>query len=257
MAFTIAVSGKGGVGKTTFAALVVKYLLRNKKTPVLAVDADPNSNLHDALGVEKGDTVADIRERISDEKTALARTGISKERLIQMEIQQCVRECDGFDLLTMGRPEGPGCYCYVNNLLRSHLGGLSSAYPFVVIDNEAGMEHISRRTNDNVDVLFVVTEPTVVGVKSAKNVFGLTENLPVEIRKKLLVLNRVPAAGVNAAIAEMLEENDMRPEARIGLDDGVAEFAATGRPVLELPDDNPTYRAVEDILNRIDFGTTQ
>ncbi len=250
MTFSIAISGKGGVGKTTFAALVVDYVTRKLNRTVLAVDADPNANFNDVLGVESGPTIADVRDKVEAEKLKPPGAAMSKERLVQMEIQQAVQECGKFDLLTMGRPEGPGCYCYVNNLLRENLGQLAENYPCMVVDNEAGMEHISRRTTNHVDVLFVVTEPTVVGVKSARNVFDITATLPVEIKNLCLVLNRVPAGGPSEAITRLLERNGLEPQIMIGLDDEVAHFAAEGKSLLELSAENPMRAAVAEIVSR-------
>ncbi|HID11122.1 MAG TPA: carbon monoxide dehydrogenase, partial [Candidatus Latescibacteria bacterium] len=138
----VAVSGKGGTGKTTIAALLVRKLMR-MDGPVLAVDADPNSNLGEQLGMEVGETIGDIREEVLEEELP---PGMTKDRYLELRIQETLTEGEGVDLLTMGRPEGPGCYCYVNHLLRGFLDRLSKNYRHIVVDNEAGMEHLSRRT---------------------------------------------------------------------------------------------------------------
>ncbi|MFH1551093.1 MAG: AAA family ATPase [Planctomycetota bacterium] len=250
MAYTIAISGKGGTGKTTFAAMVIKHITQRLDKAVLAVDADPNANLNTALGVKAGRTIADIRDEVIENKMKLAQTGVSKERLIEYEIQASVQECGKFDLITMGRPEGPGCYCYVNNLLRNHLSVLTADFPYVVIDNEAGMEHLSRRTTNDVDVLFVVSEPTVVGIRSAKNVYDLTGSLPIKIKEHSLVLNRVPTAGVHPEIEKQLKEDGLAVAGRIAHDGEVEEFSITGRPILELPDTNAAYVAATEIFSK-------
>ena len=185
----IAVSGKGGVGKSTISSLMIKQLVENKKSPVLAVDADPNSNLGYYLGIDcpAGTAVSDLREDEFKKNPA----GISKVEWLNMKMQECIFETDkGFDLLVMGRPEGPGCYCAVNNLLRDFLGKISRQYPFVVIDNEAGMEHLSRRTNHEIDVLFIVAEPTNISFLAAENIKNAAEHLPIKIIKKYLVVNK-------------------------------------------------------------------
>lgn len=185
----IAVSGKGGVGKSTFASLIIKQLVESKKSPVLAVDADPNSNLGYYLGIDcpAGAAVSDLREDEFKKNPA----GISKVEWLHTKMQECIFETDkGFDLLVMGRPEGPGCYCAVNNLLRDFLGKISRQYPFVVIDNEAGMEHLSRRTNNEIDVLFIVAEPTNISFLAAENIKNTAEHLPIKIIKKYLVVNK-------------------------------------------------------------------
>lgn len=185
----IAVSGKGGVGKSTISSLIIKQLVESKKSPVLAVDADPNSNLGYYLGVDctPGMVVSDLREDEFKKNPA----GISKVDWLNMKMQECIFETDkGFDLLVMGRPEGPGCYCAVNNLLRDFLKKIGSQYPFVVIDNEAGMEHLSRRTNNEIDVLFIVAEPTNISFLAAENIKKTAEHLPIKIIKKYLVVNK-------------------------------------------------------------------
>jgi CO dehydrogenase maturation factor len=172
---------------------------------------------------------------------------VSKERLIEYEIQDCLRECGKFDLLTMGRPEGPGCYCYVNSLLRGHLAKLGAGYPVVVMDNEAGMEHLSRLTTNNVDVLLIVTEPTVVGVRSAMNLKRLADSLPVKIGKMAIVVNRV-GADVNAEVRVRLSETGLEIAGEIPEDAEIAEFAATGRPLLELSAGSAAYKSAKKII---------
>ena len=248
MAFTIAISGKGGTGKTTLAALIVRYITEELGKAVLAIDADPNATLHCALGVEAGGTISDIREDILENKLKLAQTGLSKERLIEYEIQECVRECGRFDMVTMGRPEGPGCYCYVNNLLRKYLGTLSRGFSFAVIDNEAGMEHLSRRTDNDVDVLLVVTEPTIVGANSALNIYRITESLPITVRTKALLLNRVPAAGVHDEVKKRLQSNGLKVAGTVADDEEIMEFAVTGKSLLELSPTNKAYESVKMLM---------
>ncbi len=186
MTTTIAISGKGGSGKTTLAALVIRLLTSSDKGPVLAVDADPNSCLGLTLGVQPEVTVAQLREQ-ARQKPA---DGMDKLRSFEYGIQQAITEADGFDLLTMGRPEGPDCYCAVNNLLRQFLDKLSAAYQFVVIDNEAGMEHLSRRTTNNVDLLCIVAEPTPLGTLTAQRIFDLAKQLPISVKKIGVIWNR-------------------------------------------------------------------
>jgi CO dehydrogenase maturation factor len=167
----IGIAGKGGVGKSTIAALLVRSLLGRGVRPLLAVDADPNSCLHEKIGVEAGRSLGQIREESTRLKQE-APIGLAKRDILEMEIQSAIVEGSGFDVLAMGRQEGPGCYCYVNNLLRSFVDGLGGAYKAVVIDNEAGMEHLSRRTNAGVDVMLFVCQPTR---SSARTVARLKE----------------------------------------------------------------------------------
>ena len=166
MAITIAVSGKGGSGKTTMAAMITRILATAGSGPVLAVDADPNSCLGLTLGLKSAGTIAQIREDVVQKPAN--NTGLDRVRTFEYGIQQAITEADGFDLLTMGRPEGPRCYCSANNILRQFLNKLSSQYAYVVVDNEAGMEHLSRRTTNDVDLLCIVAEQTPIGFVTAK-----------------------------------------------------------------------------------------
>ncbi len=185
MAYIIAVAGKGGVGKTTISAILVCHLLKIDR-PVLAVDADPNSNLNVALGMEYEETIADIREEVKKQTP----DNFSKSEFFGLRLEEALSEGNGFDLLVMGRPEGPGCYCAVNNILREYLLRISKKYKFVVIDNEAGMEHLSRRTAAAVDLLLLVSDPTMVGINSAITAFKTAKNAGIKIKDIALVINK-------------------------------------------------------------------
>jgi CO dehydrogenase maturation factor len=185
MAYIIAVAGKGGVGKTTISAMLVQYLLKIDK-PVLAVDADPNSNLNAALGLEYEETIADIREKVKKQTPA----NFSKSEFFGLKLEEAIAEGNGFDLLVMGRPEGPGCYCAINNILRDYLEKISRKYKFVVIDNEAGMEHLSRRTAADIDLLLLISDPTAVGINSAIKVFDTAKSAGIKIKDISLVINK-------------------------------------------------------------------
>jgi len=247
MACTIAICGKGGVGKSTLAALAVRYLAEELGRTVLAVDADPNATLGLMLGVSVDDTVADLREDTLGQKDGLP-AGMTKTQYVEYRIQQAIGEHKGFDLLTMGRPEGPGCYCYVNNLLRTFIERLTDDYPFVVIDNEAGMEHLSRRTNHSVDLLLVVAEPTVVGVATAERIAELTQALPIPVRRAALVLNRVQPEGVHGAVRERLDALDLRVVGHLPVDPDLLASSAAGDTLLSLAKDNPTYTQARALL---------
>ena len=190
--FTMAVAGKGGVGKTTFSALAIRHLHRVTKEVVLAVDADPNANLHAKLGISAGRTIGDIREELLAEADQLP-AGVSKQEHVDYQIRLALAEGDGFDLLTMGRQEGPGCYCYVNNILRTFVDSLSEKYSFIVIDNEAGMEHLSRRTTRTSDVLFVVSDASKAALESATRIAALAREMELDIGRMALVKNMAAA----------------------------------------------------------------
>jgi CO dehydrogenase maturation factor len=247
MAYRIAISGKGGVGKTTFAALTVRYLTEELGRTVLAVDADPNATLGVMLGIEVERTVAEIREETLEKKDNIP-SGMSKDRFVEYRIQQCIGEHKGFDLLTMGRPEGPGCYCFVNNLLRRYLERAADDYPYVVIDNEAGMEHLSRRTDSTVDLLLVVTEPTIVGIGTARRVAEMASSLPIAVKRIRVVLNRVPPGGLSPEVEDRLDASGLEVAGEIRLDDGVLSSAMSGQSLLDLPEGNCMYATVREIL---------
>lgn len=194
MTFTIAVAGKGGVGKSTFAALAVRHLHERTGEVVLAVDADPNSNLGAKLGTEPGRTLGSIREELfslGEEKAA----GMSKPEHLDYQVKLALKEGKGFDLITMGRQEGPGCYCFVNNLLRNVVDSLSAKYAYAVIDNEAGMEHLSRRTTRATDVMFIVTDSSKASVDAAKRISALSDEMGIAVGNKALVRNMSDPSG--------------------------------------------------------------
>lgn len=189
MSYIIAMAGKGGTGKTTIAALLVRIIKEKKLGSVLAIDADPNSNLAEVLGVEVTETVGSILDGICVDPAKVP-SGMSKDRFIEYRIQTAIAEGEGFDVLTMGRPEGPGCYCYVNSVLRDIVGKLIKEYNYTVIDNEAGLEHLSRRTTRRADALIVVSDATVVGLKAAQRIRALVKELKIDTKKNLLIIDR-------------------------------------------------------------------
>jgi CO dehydrogenase maturation factor len=241
----IAISGKGGSGKTTLAAMVVRHLVERVKRSVLAVDADPNSCLGLALGVEMQTTVAEIREAALARKLdGTTSAGGDRERAVEYAIQRAVTEAAGFDLLAMGLPEGPKCYCAVNHLLRKYLDQAADDYRFIVTDNEAGMEHLSRRTTDAVDLLLVVAEPSPVGMMTARRILGLSERLPIHVHKRGVLWNKVTDPGRLPDGAEGLPT-----VGRVPYDKDVFDAAVHSVPVFRLPADNPAYAAVGQVLD--------
>ena len=215
----IALGGKGGSGKTTTAAMLVRELIRTGHKPVLAVDADPNATLGLALGVEPAETIADLREKMGE--AAASPTEISKTRLMDQYLAELLSEQTGFDLLTMGHPEGPKCYCYVNGLLRRYLSLLRDNYPYVVVDCEAGMEYISRLTVEDVDAFVLVAEPTAVGLTTARRISKLADSLPVTVKRRILAINKM-----TGDVEHELPDADA--VVRIPLDADLAERSARG-----------------------------
>jgi len=230
MSFLVAITGKGGTGKTTVAASLVRQLLARGTRPVLAVDADPNYNLAELLGAKVARSLGAIREELLKKKAQV--TGVSKARALELELAECLVEAEGFDLLTMGRPEGPSCYCYVNSLLRDALVALTKNYPVTVVDNEAGMEHLSRLNTARLDCLVVVAEPTPVSARAAARIAALTEELPVAVGRRVLVWNKVPRGGVGQAALAALDGARFAATLELPLDARVARLAERGEGVL-------------------------
>ena len=246
MAYIIGLAGKGGTGKTTISGLLVKYLVEKEKTPVLAVDADANANLNDVLGLTVEETLGDAREEM---KTGVA-TGMTKDVFMEMKLEQAVVEAQGYDLIVMGRPEGAGCYCAANTLLTQYLDRLINNYAYIVVDNEAGMEHISRMTTSNIDLLLVVSDTTRRGIQSAGRIFELTNELPLEIGTKHLVINMV-RDGQDERVEKTVKDNHMILSGTIPADDEVEDFDLEGRPTTDLGHGNLALEAAYSIFDRI------
>ena len=241
----IAVSGKGGTGKTTLAALIVRYCLGRMDRPILAVDADPNSTLAGKLGLEAECTIGDLREDALKQKRE-APAGTPRQIGIQYGVQNAIAEGNGFDLVVMGRGEGPGCYCSVNNMLRTFLHEVSSGYKHTVIDNEAGMEHLSRRTDDKVDLMFVVSDATPTGLRTARRIAELANEIEVVQGRMGLIVNRVTdfeRAQRDAASFAGIELMGCIPE-----DPLVEEFELQCKPAISLPDESKAVAAVTSML---------
>jgi CO dehydrogenase maturation factor len=253
--YTIAVAGKGGTGKTTISALVIDYLTRNKKGLVLAIDADPSTNLNLALGVPLDDTVGDVREETA---TAVggsgALGGMSKWDYLDYRINDALVEETSFDLLAMGRPEGPGCYCAANNILRTSVDRLSDAYDYVVIDNEAGLEHLSRRTTQDVDLLLLVSDPSLRGIIAAGRVAELVDELKTSVGAVYLIVNRVNGDTLSEPLLKAIEEHGLNLAGIIPADPAVNELDALGEPLVNLPEDAPVRRSLGAILASVNGG---
>ena len=251
MTTTIALAGKGGTGKTTVAALLVDILVKRGEYPILAIDADPSSNLNLALGVPLTRTVGDLREDLlaDGQRTQMA-LGVSQREMLDVQVRQAVEEADDFDLIAMGRPEGPGCYCAFNHLLRDVVDGLGHRYGYVVVDNEAGMEHLSRRTTRDVDVLVIVTDPTVRGVTAAAGIVKLAQELDVDVRQSVLVVNRV-LGELPPVIRQAAEGLGSPLAAAIPADPRVGELDAQGLPLVNLEAESPAARALDDLAQQL------
>ncbi len=252
MTTTIALAGKGGTGKTTVAALLIKYLLNTHDGTLLAIDADPSSNLNLVLGVPLETTVGDIREEMLElvQSGGDMAIGTSKYDYLDYHIQTSMVEGDRFDLIAMGRPEGQGCYCPVNNLMRMIIDRISRKYRWVVIDNEAGMEHLSRRTTRDVDILLLVTDPTVRGVVAAGHMARLSRELKINVGKMYLVMNRV-AGELPAPLQKAVEDVGIELAGTVPYDPTMVEFDAAGTPLVETGSDSLAYQAVCAIAEKV------
>lgn len=248
MPFTIAMTGKGGVGKTTLSALAIDWLVRRGAGAVLAVDADSNANLHEALGVDYAATVGGIREQARQQAAALK--GVSKQEYLDLQIHEALVEQRGYDLIVMGRPEGQGCYCFANNVLREVLDKLARNYSHIVIDSEAGLEHISRRTLLSVDCLFLVSDCTVRGIRTAGRIAALADEVKLPARARGLVVNRVPGGQLPEAVRREAGMTGLPLAAVIPLDEEVAGGDASGAPAAQLPAGAPARIALEELMER-------
>ncbi|MBE0429163.1 MAG: AAA family ATPase [Thermoleophilia bacterium] len=245
----IAVAGKGGTGKTTIASLAVRYLLGRGQTPVLAVDADPNSNLGQTLGMEVGITVGSMRE----EGFAGSRDipgGMTKDQYVEYKMHEALVEGEGVDLLTMGRPEGQGCYCFANHLIRRFMDELAEDYRHVVMDNEAGLEHLSRRTTRRTDVLLVISDAGVRGLQAARRVLDLADEMEIEVGRKMFVLNRATDSAA-AALAPEIERLKLPQVATLPEDPGLFAAEIEGRSLLSLSDDSPAVGGAAPLFDMI------
>lgn len=245
MPFLIALAGKGGTGKTTLAGMLIKYLVSKGKTPVLAIDADSNANLNDVLGLEVAETLGNAREEMRNGNIPI---NMSKHVFMSMKLEHAIVEADGFDLLVMGQPEGAGCYCAVNNLLAGFMDRLSDNYPYIVMDNEAGMEHISRLTTKNVDLLLVVSDTSRRGLQTASRINALAKNLSVVSGKSHLVINRASKA-LPDHVLNMIKKNEV--VGTIPEDDAIYKYDLNGLPTIELPHDNQAVKAAFKIFDTI------
>lgn len=250
---TIAISGKGGTGKTTIAALIIRWLSKHGEIPILAVDADSNVNLNDLLGIKLKDTIGAIREEMKKSANKLS-GGMTKQQFLEYKIQTSLAETPDFDLIAMGRPEGPGCYCYANNLLRDILRTLSTNYQYVVIDNEAGMEHLSRRTTQNIDYLLIISDASVRGIRAAGKISMLIKELDTRIREKHLILNRIKNS-IPQQVVKTIKDEGLKLLHIIPEDNRLLELDQNERPIDPVMADSSAYKAVDQLMNKlINFG---
>ena len=247
MPYTIALAGKGGSGKTTMSGLLIKYLVKKNRTPILAVDADCNANLNEVLGLEIKDTLGNAREEM---KKGVVPGGMTKDIFMEMKLEEAMVEAPGYDLVVMGQPEGAGCYCAANTLLAGFMDRLAGNYPFIVMDNEAGMEHISRLTTKNVDILLIVSDSSRRGIQAAIRIEDLARRLNIGVGKSYAVINQIKEAPSDQAL-EMIKAGGLELAGTVPEDRTIYDFDFNGRPTIDMPEDCPSVQAAFKIFDKI------
>lgn len=256
MAHVIAVAGKGGVGKTTLTGLIIQYLGEKGKGPILAVDADANSNLNEVLGVEVETTLGEIREEVAGAEMASKNpipSGVSKADYMEYKFDDALAESDDFDLLVMGRTQGKGCYCFVNGLLQAQIQRLEKNYPYIIVDNEAGMEHISRGVLPNMETAILVSDCSRRGVQAAGRIAQLIKECNMHPGQVGLIVNRAPDGKLNEGTREEIEKQGLHLLGVVPQNDTVYEYDCDGTPTVDLPEDSPVKKAIREIVDKLEF----
>lgn len=254
MAKVIAVAGKGGVGKTTLTGLLIQYLGDTGKGPILAVDADANSNLNEVLGVEVEKTLGDVREEIARAEMMSNNPippGMSKADYTEIQFTRALVEDDDFDLLVMGRTQGKGCYCFVNGLLQSQIQKLQGGYPYIIVDNEAGMEHISRGVLPGMEMAILVSDCSRRGVQAAGRIKELIAECDMHPKKIGLIINRAPNGQINDGTREEIEKQGLDLLGIVPQDELVYQYDCDGTPTVKLPEDSPVRTALKEIVTKL------
>lgn len=250
---TIAVAGKGGTGKTTLSGMIVDYLVSKKLGPILAVDADPNSNLNEVLGVDVQTTLGDIREQMQykDKVEEELPTNMTKQEYTEFMFNDALVEEDDYDMLVMGRTQGAGCYCYVNGILKTQIEKYRGGYRFIVVDNEAGLEHISRGILPHIDVLLLISDASRRGIQAVGRIAVMVEELKLNPGTTKLIVNRAPGGVLDAGVQEEIARQNLDLIGVIPQDDNVYRFDADGKPSSKVPSDSPVKAALRDVLDKL------
>ena len=254
MAHVIAVAGKGGVGKTTLTGLIIQYLGEKGKGPILAVDADANSNLNEVLGVKVESTLGDVREEVARSEMANDNpipAGMTKADYMEFKFDDALVEDDDFDLLVMGRTQGKGCYCFVNGLLQAQLQRLEKNYPYIIVDNEAGMEHISRGVLPSMQTAILVSDCSRRGVQAVGRIAELIKECDMHPSQVGLIINRAPGGVLNEGTKEEIEKQGLQLLGVVPQDETVFEYDCDGTPTIQLPEDSPVKKAIRDIVDKL------
>ena len=254
MPHTIAVAGKGGVGKTTTCGMLIDYLCKKNRGPVLVVDADANSNLNEVLGVEVETSLGQIREEMANaELKGTIPKGMTKADYAEMKFSSALIEDDDFDMLVMGRTQGKGCYCYVNGVLKTQVDKYAKNYSYIVMDNEAGLEHVARGTLPKVDTMLLISDCSRRGIQAAARVAEIVEEMELKPTQMGLVVNRAPEGKLDDGVMEEIEKHGLKLLGVLPQDDGVYRCDCDGQPSAKLPDTNPVKAAVKELMQSIDL----
>jgi CO dehydrogenase maturation factor len=249
LTINIAVAGKGGTGKTSVASLVIRYLLKNDLGTVLAVDADPNANLSESLGLEVRQTVGRILNEFQGDKLNIP-AGMTKEAYLEYQLNVAITESKGMDLITMGRGEGPECYCYPNTVIRKMVDDWAKNYSYVVMDNEAGMEHLSRRTTQNVDELLLVSDHTIKGLRAVARIRELAKELKLVIKRESVIINNV-SGEIDPLMRAEMERLGIAPAAVIPADEELKRYDLEQKPLFGLPDTSKAVVTINELMDRL------
>jgi CO dehydrogenase maturation factor len=256
MSYTIAITGKGGVGKTTVASLLVTRLIARGCAPVLAIDADPNTCLDSALGLEIDKTIGAVREETRELAGRGLAAGVSKREVLELKIAESMVEAESFDLIAMGRPEGPGCYCYANNVLREVIAQIAENYSYVVLDNEAGLENLSRRILRRVDLLIMVADPSKRGLETVGRLYDLAAEMAVRHERLAIVVNRLRGRDLPGAAPALREKTGAGYVVALPEDETIAAMGERGEALVRLPEDNPVVETLDRFLSEAGLGAT-
>ena len=255
MGYNIAVAGKGGTGKTSLTGLLIDHLVKNDKGPVLVVDADANANINEVLGVEVDATIGSIREEVNQRELSgnSFPGGMTKAQFLQYRLNSSIVEGDGYDLMVMGRSEGAGCYCYVNGILREQTNKISNHYKYQVIDNEAGMEHLSRKTTKHIDTLLLVSDCSRRSIQAVARIRDLAEELKLSVGNTYLIVNKAPNGVLNDGVTEEINNKKLDLIGVVPLDELIYEYDSSGIPLVKLPEDSKSKMAMSEIIAKLEL----
>ena len=253
MTYNIAVAGKGGVGKTSLTGLLIDTLVKQKKDPILVVDADANCNINDVLGLEINGTIGEIKEKANqmEQKREQYPGGMTKSQYLEYELNSIVEEGNGYDLLVMGRSEGEGCYCFVNSILKRQIQLMSNHYDYVVMDNEAGMEHLSRKVLRDIDDLLLISDCSARSIEAVARIRDLANEIGIKVGRTSLIVNKVPGGELNDGVKREIERFNLNLLGVVPMDEMIFEYDCNRKPLVDLPEDSKARVAMKEIFNKL------